>query len=208
MSWSLWLVYLGVITLIIGVPGPSALICMTHGVQHGGRRTVMTVLGGMSASFTLMSISAAGLGAIILASHTAFAVIKYAGAAYLIWLGISAWRDRGVMAMPQADSASASMSLWKLYTTGYKIGISNPKDLVFFGSLFPHFIDPAQGQLAQFAVLAATWVVVDFGAMSTYAMLGHRVSPWLGRQRNLMIFRKLSGSFFVAAGSALMVADR
>ncbi len=135
MSWSLWLVYLGVITLIIGVPGPSALICMTHGVQHGGRRTVMTVLGGMSASFTLMSISAAGLGAIILASHTAFAVIKYAGAAYLIWLGISAWRDRGVMAMPQADSASASMSLWKLYTTGYKIGISNPKDLVFFLAL-------------------------------------------------------------------------
>lgn len=208
MSLSLWLVYLGVIALIITVPGPSAIICMTHGVQHGGRRTVMTVLGGVCASFTLMTISAAGLGAIILASHTAFAVIKYAGAGYLIWLGISAWRDRGQMPTAVVQPGMDSMSLGRLFRTGYKVGISNPKDLVFFGSLFPHFIDPSHGQLMQFALLALTWGVVDFSTMTTYAMLGHRVSPWLGKQRNLMIFRKLSGTFFVAAGSALVVADR
>lgn len=93
MTLQLWLAYTGVIAALIAIPGPSALISMTHGLRYGRRQALATVSGGVLAAMMLMTASALGLGAILAASTTAFTVLKVVGAAYLIWLGIAAWRD-------------------------------------------------------------------------------------------------------------------
>jgi homoserine/homoserine lactone efflux protein len=213
MSLHHWLLYVSVVLAVIVTPGPSAALCLTHGASHGVWRATATVLGGMVASLTLMTLSALGLGAAITASTTLFLVIKFAGAAYLIWLGIAMWRapapaaggDVEVAANRQAASRGSVGRLWR---QGFLVGIGNPKDLLFFGALFPQFLDPAKPMAPQFALLAATWLAVDGLAMTGYAALGTRIGPALRRSGAGRLFNRLTGGAFIAAGGALAVANR
>lgn len=211
MSLQHWLLYVSVVLAVIVTPGPSAALCLTHGASHGVWRATATVLGGMAASLSLMSLSALGLGAAIAASTTLFLAIKFAGAAYLIWLGIGMWR---APAAPDAAggapaAAPAPRARWaRLWRQGFLVGIGNPKDLLFFGALFPQFLDPAKPMAPQFAVLAATWLAVDGLAMTGYAALGTRIGPALRRSGAGRLFNRLTGGAFIAAGGALAVANR
>jgi homoserine/homoserine lactone efflux protein len=212
MSLHHWLLYVSVVLAVIVTPGPSAALCLTHGASHGVWRATATVLGGMVASLTLMTLSALGLGAAITASTTLFLVIKFAGAAYLIWLGLAMWRAPA----PAADATSiastgpaTSHARWtRLWRQGFLVGIGNPKDLLFFGALFPQFLDPAKPMAAQFALLAATWLAVDGLSMTGYAALGTRIGPALRRSGAGRLFNRLTGGAFIAAGGALAVANR
>lgn len=107
MSLHLWLAYTGIIIALIAIPGPSALISMSHGLRYGASRATATVLGGVSAAMILMSCSALGLGAILAASTTAFIALKIVGAVYLIWLGIASWRSKD-MSTAEQDTQEAS----------------------------------------------------------------------------------------------------
>ena len=223
MSLQHWLLYVSVVLAVIVTPGPSAALCLTHGATQGVWRATATVLGGMVASLTLMTLSALGLGAAIAASTTLFLAIKFAGAAYLVWLGISMWRapapaagdggnggDGGnsgdaVSAPSTAQSRHAVARLWR---QGFLVGIGNPKDLLFFGALFPQFLDTTRPIAPQFALLAATWLVVDGLAMTGYAALGTRIGPALRRSGAGRLFNRLTGGAFIAAGGALAVANR
>ncbi len=213
MSLQHWLLYLSVVLAVILTPGPSAALCLTHGARHGVWRATATVLGGMVASLTLMTLSALGLGAAITASTTLFLVIKFAGAAYLIWLGIAMWRAPADPApdnnTPSATAPVAARGSWaRLWRQGFLVGIGNPKDLLFFGALFPQFLDPAKPMAPQFALLAATWLAVDGLAMTGYAALGTRIGPALRRSGAGRLFNRLTGGAFIAAGGALAVANR
>jgi homoserine/homoserine lactone efflux protein len=206
-----WLIYLGVIALLIITPGPSAMLCLAHGIQHGKLRTIATVFGGTCASMILMSASALGLGAIIATSEIAFHVIKLLGAAYLIYLGITTWRGRENAPSGQtveSGTPSAAKPIRILFRNGFMVGISNPKDLIFFGALFPHFIDPAQAQAMQFAILALTWTVLDAVIMLGYAMLGNKIAPWIFHRGKARVFQRVSGGMFIVAGGALAAAQK
>ena len=93
MELATWLVYLSVISLLIFSPGPSALLCVSDGLKFGNKKTIPTIIGGAIAALVLMSISAAGLGAILVASKTLFFTIKMLGALYLIYLGYNTWKE-------------------------------------------------------------------------------------------------------------------
>lgn len=211
MSLHHWLIYLSVVLAVIVAPGPSAILCVSHGVAHGAKRTVSTIVGGMSASLTLMMLSALGLGAVIAASDTLFQVIKYLGAAYLVYLGVSTWR-----APPQAFDLSADDTARSgaaatgrtLFRKGFLVGIGNPKDLLFFSSLFPQFIDPGRPLMAQLLMLAATWLVVDGTVMMAYAKGGAALARRLKGSRLGKAFNRITGGAFVVAGGALAVANR
>ncbi|WP_338558830.1 LysE family transporter [Erwinia sp. E_sp_B04_7] len=209
MTLTLWLAYTGIIATLIAIPGPSALINMTHGLRYGRRCALATVLGGVLSAMTLMTASALGLGAILAASTTAFTVLKVVGAAYLIWLGISAWRDPGhvenAVATEQPEERPDSL---KLFRKGYMVGISNPKDLLFFAALFPNFIDASQPHAAQFATLAVTWAVIDFSLMFAYACAGRRLSSVFANPKRLRMLNRSTGTLFVFAGSALAISAR
>ena len=107
MSLSLWLAYIAAVFVISGTPGPNMLLSMTHGIHHGVARTCSTMLGLLTGLAVVLSISLGGLGAVLVASVYAFEVIKYAGAAYLIYLGIKTWRasDTQIPTGARADAA-------------------------------------------------------------------------------------------------------
>ncbi|WP_251977341.1 LysE family translocator [Salinicola avicenniae] len=211
MELAVWLTYLGVIAALILFPGPVALLCMHHGLRHGRRRALATVVGGALASLALMALSSLGLGAILATSETAFLVLKALGAAYLIYLGIQAWRAPAEP-MTTTDTEEAApggtRSPWRLFTKGFTVGISNPKDLLFFGALFPNFIDLGQPQWSQFAILALTWLAVDLATMTTYASVGSTVSRWFGTPRRVRLFNRTTGGLFMVAGGALANSHR
>lgn len=208
MTLQLWLAYTGVIAALIAIPGPSALISMTHGLRYGRRQALATVSGGVLAAMMLMTASALGLGAILAASTTAFTVLKVVGAAYLIWLGIAASRDNSEPTAVSTSEMEEAPGAFRLFRKGFTVGISNPKDLLFFAALFPNFIDASQPHALQFATLAITWAVLDCSIMFSYACAGRRLSGVFASRRRLRILNRSTGSLFVFAGGALAISAK
>lgn len=208
MSLHLWLAYTGIIVALIAIPGPSALISMSHGLRYGASRATATVLGGVTGAMTLMTCSALGLGAILATSTTAFIVLKIVGAAYLIWLGIASWRSTDMGTTEHAQPESIIPGWFSLYRKGFLVGISNPKDLLFFAALFPNFIDTNAPHALQFIILAATWVMLDFSIMFIYACTGRRLSSVFSNPRRIKLFNRSTGGIFILAGTTLAVSTR
>lgn len=220
MAWNLWLLYVSLAAAVIVSPGPSSLLCVAHAVSHGARKTVATIAGGITASMTLMLLSALGLGAVIAASDTLFHAIKWAGAAYLVYLGIATWRSKPeqpaseemdmaetTSAKPSATTLPATPSV-QLYRKGFMVGIGNPKDLLFFSALFPQFMNPNAPIAVQLAILGATWMVLDGTIMFAYAVCGSKVAARMGRGGVGRWFHRVTGGAFIAAGGVLAASNR
>ncbi|WP_435104125.1 LysE family translocator [Arhodomonas sp. AD133] len=205
-----WVTYVGVISALIVFPGPVALLCTSHGLAFGRHQASATVIGGTLASLVLMLVSALGLGAILAASETAFSLLKLVGGAYLVYLGLQAWlaqpRPPSFATTDGTDSRSHGASAGRLFRRGFTVGISNPKDILFFAALFPNFVDTGAPQLPQFAVLALTWLVIDTTLMSVYAAMGSGLGRWFSRPGRVRAFNRATGGLFMAAGGSLMAS--
>ena len=209
MEFSLWVAYVGVITVLIFSPGPSSMLCLNHGVKFGAAKSIPVILGGCVASLLLMTLSAFGLGVLLVASANAFLVVKLVGAAYLVYLGINIWREGGkALSLSDSNLENKRSSNSKNFKTGFLVGVSNPKDIVFFAALFPNFISLEAPQLSQFIVLALTWCLIDFTAMLVYSSVGIKVAPWFEHKANMLKFNRALGGFFITAGSLLAVSNK
>lgn len=211
MSFQNWLFYFSVAATFIIVPGPFALLCFKNGGLHGSTRTLATIAGGTASSMTLMLLSAIGLGAVLETSDTAFIALKVAGAVYLVFIGVTTWRTRPMLeetAQSANTPASGRMALHTLFTRGYAVGLGNPKDLLFFGALFPQFLDPAGSLVVQLMILALTWTFIDAITMFTYATLGSHIHARLQGFSSAGIFHRISGGAFVAAGFAMALVGK
>lgn len=208
MELSTWLLYVSVIGILIFSPGPSALLCISEGVKYGNKKTIPTILGGAVAALVLMSISAVGLGAILVASKTLFFVIKLVGAFYLIYLGWASWKEGSIKVEthPVNENHLTDYSFYFLFRKGFFVGISNPKDLIFFIALFPSFMNADLPPVEQYSVLACTWFVIDCASMFMYAGLGSKIGPWLSRTSTLNLVNRTVGSLFIVLGSALAIS--
>jgi len=208
MEFSTWLLYVSVIGILIFSPGPSALLCVSDGLKYGNKKTIPTILGGAVAALVLMSISAAGLGAILIASETLFFAIKLIGAIYLIYLGWITWKEGGlnIQTSENPDDHIIHYSLFSLLRKGFMVGISNPKDLIFFIALFPSFMNADLPQTEQYMVLACTWFIIDCTSMFMYAGLGSKISPWLSQAKTMILVNRTVGSLFILLGSALAIS--
>lgn len=225
MSLHTWLLYVSLAGAVIASPGPSALLCATHAARYGVRPALATIVGGMTASMTLMGLSALGLGAVIAASDMLFQAIKWAGAAYLLYLGISTWRQQGdknasaaaqsakpLGEQPAEQSSSGNLSIWRtwgpLYRKGFVVGIGNPKDLLFFSALFPQFMDASAPVAGQLGVLALTWLVLDGCIMFAYSLCGATFLARLQHGAAGRWFHRVTGGAFIAAGGVLAASNR
>ncbi len=216
MEFNTWLIYLGVISAVIFTPGPSAILCMSHGLKFGKAKSLATAVGGAVAASILMTISIVGLGALLAASETAFLIVKLLGASYLIYIGVSAWKSSYSQSKHHSDGLGlnkvnlSNESITSLFRKGFLVGISNPKDILFFTALLPSFINnsPSQeaSQLAQYLALTGTWFVVDVSGMFIYASLGCKIGSWFEKASNLKIFERATGSFFILMGGALIAS--
>ena len=204
MSFALWLGFLLAAVLIAITPGPGAVLSMSIGMRYGYRSALLAILGLQAALLLQLLVVALGLGALLAASETAFGLLKLAGAAYLIWLGVQKWLA------PVAAVVATSSYLPKrgLFVQGLLVNLTNPKAIVFIGALVPQFIDPAQPVAAQYAVIAATLCATDIIVMSGYAVLALQMGRWLGEARHVRWQNRIFGAVFVTAGSMLAVSSR
>ena len=200
MPFDTWLLYLMTCFGIAVVPGPNALLVLTHGALHGSRRTLFTISGGVLGFALVLTLCALGLGALIQASASGFTALKVAGGLYLIWLGLGLWR-----AAPVSLEATGTISLrrWSLFRQGLVSAISNPKSLLLFTAFIPPFLDPHRSIIAQTAAIALTYAAVEFIVEYLVASAANRVRPWLARTGRR--FNKVCGGFFVLFGLALPV---
>ncbi|MFO1270351.1 MAG: LysE family transporter [Rubrivivax sp.] len=199
MAWHTWLVYFVAALGLSLSPGPNGLLALTHGALHGRRRAVFTVLGGSVGFTAVIAGSMFGIGALLAASLTWLTVMKWLGGAYLVWLGIQVWRAPPIGVDLQA--AAGSGGAFPLFRQGLLSAVTNPKGLLFFAAFLPQFVDPARSLLLQFAVMAGTFVGIEFVTEMLIAGLAHRISPWL--QRVGRRFNRACGGIFVAIGVAL-----
>lgn len=204
MSLDTWLLYLFAIVLIAISPGPMAMLSMSHGIHYGKSRSLATGLGSVCAALILMMASAAGLGALVSASEYGFSVLKWCGAGYLLFLGIK-------LVMTKAHGLGAEMvapkgkgSPIQLFKQAFFVGMSNPKDLLFFAALFPQFIDISAPQTSQLVILASTWAVVDFSFVMIYASMANVLAPSLKASNKLHWFDRTSGGVFLTLAAILV----
>ena len=205
MALATWLAFLLAAILIAVSPGPGAATSMSVGLRHGYWAALRAIGGLQSALLIQLTIVAAGLGALLSTSTTAFNVMKFLGAGYLIWLGIQKWRDA-----PQAidGDGTAAVKPQGLFTQGLLVNLTNPKAIVFIAALTPQFIDPARPQWLQFAIIGATMCGVDTIVMSGYALLATRLRRWLRNPRAMKAQNRFFGGIFVGAGALLAASGR
>ena len=204
MSLTLWLGFLVAAILIAVTPGPGAVISMSTGMRHGYRGALAAILGLQAAILVHLLIVAGGLGALLATSETAFALVKFLGAAYLVWLGIQKWRSPVV----PVDAAAPPVRGRGLFLQGLLVNLTNPKAIVFIAALVPQFVDPGQAQAPQYLLIAATLCLTDIIVMSVYALSAARLGRWLHDPLLIRLQNRGFGGLFVAAGALLAVSSR
>ncbi|MDX5997897.1 LysE family translocator [Shewanella oneidensis MR-1] len=207
MQTETWLLYFFAIVLIGISPGPIAMLSMSHGIHFGKKRSIATGLGSVSAALILMAASAAGLGAIISASEYGFTILKWCGAAYLVFLGIKLLLTKQQGQTLEVVKTEGKGTPKQLFKQAFLVGISNPKDLLFFAALFPQFIDLTAPQLPQLTILALTWALVDFSFVMIYASMANVLAPSLKASNKLHWFDRTSGGVFLTLAAILVSRD-
>ncbi|GLT11705.1 LysE family translocator [Sulfitobacter porphyrae] len=203
MSIETYLIYLGVLAaFFLTPPDTSQLLIISNSLRHGLRRSAATIAGDLSANALQMTAAAFGLTAIIAASADAIWIIKWGGVAYLAWIGLRLMMTRGGAAEP---GAARDARTGILFRQGFLTSSANPYAVVFFGALFPQFIDPAQAVLPQLLILGITYLLVDGAVLLLWGWTATRT---LGRLRALsgVWVNRISGALMIAA--AVLLASR
>ncbi|WP_225546818.1 LysE family translocator [Chromobacterium violaceum] len=203
-----WLLFVTTVFFVSATPGPNMLLAMTHGIHYGVRRTLMTCFGLMTALGLIMLGSVAGLGALLATSELLFSIVKYAGALYLVYLGVKTWRSLPQPVAELREDDSGRHGPWALFRRGFLVAMSNPKAFIFFTALFPQFMNAHQPQGPQLAILAATFYLIESCWQLTYASSGARLARWLSSARRLRLVNRFSGGAFVGAGLLLTGLSR
>jgi threonine/homoserine/homoserine lactone efflux protein len=201
MAMQIWWLYVTAVFLIAGTPGPNMLHVMVQSIHHGPRRTLFSMAGLMSAVLLCLLASAAGLGALLKASPALYDILRYAGVAYLVWLGIKAWRAPVGTA---ARDPHTRRSAHALYATGLAPGLSYPKLIIFAAALFPQFIDMNRPFWSQLAILVASFVVIEGFWYGVYALGGRSLAAWLAPANRQKLFNRATGMMFIGFGGALL----
>ena len=208
MTWDRWLAFCATVFLISGTPGPNMLHILARSVRVGFVRTGWAMAGCLTAVLIALTASGAGVGALLLASPRLFDALRYAGAAYLLWLGVKAWRGagRGAAGLDPAAPPAPLVPAAVLYRDALFTGLSNPKLILFAAALFPQFLSRDAGWAGQFAILAASFAVIETGWYCAYAVGGRRLGGWLASPRRRRAFDRGTGAVFVLFGAGLIVA--
>lgn len=198
MTWQTWLTYLAAVLLLMSTPGPSQLLMMSNSMANGFRRSLATAAGDLSANILQMLAAGIGLGAVVVASETAFSFIKWLGVAYLVWMGVEKWRTAGRGKLGNATTASVR----SLYLQGFVTSAANPKAVVFFAALFPQFISSHSPFWPQYGILSVTYVSLDALFLTVYGSSAGWIAERLSAAAKANLDR-VSGGFLITAAVLL-----
>ena len=215
MDPKVWWTFFAASWLISLSPGSAAVLSLSHGLAYGARRTSATIAGmGLGVGLVLL-VAGAGVGALLLASSLAFTVVKFAGAAYLVWLGWRQWcapvGPDGPLVDEAAASAAASAELptaRERFGIGFFTNATNPKGIVFMVAVLPQFIDAHRPLWPQLALLLLTSVAVEMVVMHGYAFLASRAQRWLATAKARRAQNRMFGGVLMAMGASLLMVKR
>src|SRR5438552_5104158 len=159
MSLEVWALFVVTESILCLTPGPAVLLVVAQALGGGAAASVYANLGILTGNVLYFALSATGLGALLLASYELFSAIRWIGAAYLVWLGVTAFLGKSpVLTVGTAAPASPA----RTFLNGVVLQVANPKALVFFVALLPPFIDPRDSVVTQVAILGVTSVIIEF----------------------------------------------
>jgi threonine/homoserine/homoserine lactone efflux protein len=202
VTFDTWLLFVITQTVVSITPGPAVLFVLSEGIRRGPAKSVWASLGILSANAMYFALSATSLGALIVASYDLFFLIKWAGAAYLIYLGVQCFTSKSSMpALP--DEGSRPVSPLRIWRDGFLLQGANPKALLFFTAILPQFVDPNYSIVLQVLILGASSVVADFFILLAYGQLAGRTVSLVRNPRFERVSNRLAGGLLIGAGLGL-----
>lgn len=202
MALHTWLAFLLACWVISLSPGAGAIASMSAGLRHGFWHGYWNAIGLQLGLALQIAIVAAGVGALLATSQLAFAVIKWFGVLYLVYLAIRQWKA-APMDFSNAPKPGATASASSLVFRGFLVNASNPKAVVFMLAVLPQFINPSQPLLAQYLIIGATMVTVDLIVMAGYTGLAARVLRVLRTPRQQRLTNRVFSVLFMGAAGLL-----
>lgn len=203
MNIEVWITFVGTVLILMSTPGPSQLLMLSNSLGNGYRRSLATAIGDLSANFLQMVVASVGLVSLIHNSREFFLTIKWAGVAYLVYLGLRLiFSGNGNHFIVTGNQRSISSLYWQ----GFFTSAANPKAVVFFAALFPQFIDSSEPLMKQFVVLSFSYLTIDGIFLCCYG----KFAEWITHRRGTSgrtYFSQVSGSFLIAAAILLGLKD-
>jgi len=202
MNWHLFFAFLVITIVLFLTPGPIVTLVVTTAARRGVRAGILTVAGATSGNAVLLACIAFGLSWILKSSAEIFEVLRWAGAAYLIWLGVQAWRHAGT---PAEDISPGS----HVYASrGFVVAITNPKSIAFFTAFLPQFIDPGLPVGRQLLVMCVTSLAIGGILDSGWAVAAGFGRAWFLKPRHNKLLGRLSGAVLIGGGLWLSLLRR
>jgi len=206
MDLMTWISFVGTV-LIIGItPGPSVLLATANSMNHGVKKTAGTIMGDLSANALQIILSSLGLASIVVSSGEIFSLIKWAGVAYLIYMGITKFISNPKM--NQLNKVDKKKSFFKLYSEGFLMSASNPKPIVFFAALFPLFINPNLSFVPQVLILGITYLAIDGVCLLFYVSFAFKLKKYLEDQKKVHLQNRIIGALLILSGLMLSTVKR
>jgi threonine/homoserine/homoserine lactone efflux protein len=199
MTFESWAAFTVASAVLLIIPGPTVLLVVSYALGQGWRTVLPMTVGVALGDFTAMTLSMLGLGALLATSATLFTILKWVGAAYLVYLGIRLWRAGGTLdAAPRTDAVSAA----KMLGHAWLVTALNPKSITFFVAFLPAFLDPKADFLTQMVVFETTFLVLAFANAFGYAPVAARARGFVANPRAISVVNKVGGGLLIGAGAA------
>ena len=198
--------YLVAATALVLLPGPIVTLVIANSVAYGTRTGLATVAGTSSGNALLVAAGALGLGAVLAVVADLVHWIRWAGVAYLVWLGLRQWRL--ALRPPAAEDALPMRSARGVFGQGVLVAITNPKTIFFYLAFFPQFLDTALPAGPQLALMSVSFVLIAILLDSAYALLAGRLRPALMGARRARLRHGITGTLLLGTGLGLALARR
>ena len=207
MDLILYIAFFAATTIMILLPGPSVMLTVAHAISFGWRRALATVAGATIGVGIQLAITLVGMTSLMVLMAAWFEWLRWAGVAYLVYLGIQQWR-----APPEPDAAPEVRSGRSLLIQGVVVTTANPKSMIFLAAFFPQFVDPLAAPGPQFVLLGVTFLAITFGFTALWAVAAGRAGTAFrtrkGAHRGIRLRNRITGSLMIGAGLGLALARR
>jgi threonine/homoserine/homoserine lactone efflux protein len=197
MDIQTWLAFVAASAVLLVIPGPTILLVVSYGLGQGWRAALPSAVGVALGDFTAMTLSMLGIGALLAASATLFTVLKFAGAAYLVWLGVRLFRAGGRL---DAAPITTRTAVGRMVAHTWLVTALNPKSITFFVAFLPQFIDRAAPFWPQVVIFQATFLVLAFGNALGYGLVASRARRLVRDEQVVRTLNRTGGTLLVGAG--------
>jgi len=207
MDIEFWLLYVSVVFMASIIPGPSMLLALTHGIKYGYKSSIATALGNTVASVTQAIIAISGLSIIFTTSGILFELIRYAGAIYLIYIGVMLFKTpiQDTLNLDPIDTNDTST--FRMFTQAFFIAMGNPKAIIFFTALFPQFISTDGTPLLQYILMTLSLGIIAFTCMMIYSIAGAKATRFFRTSAIGKYLNKITGGIFITVGCVVVLKN-